>query len=66
MYGQWQTRVLTKLWPCSTDPTILPKNGAHVRPHSRNAENFDVFTGKSPWWRLHFRKVPGLEFIPAN
>ena len=39
------------LQPCSTQPSILSKNEAHVRPSCTSAESSNIFRGKSPWWR---------------
>ena len=41
------------------------KKGARVRPLWRSAENFNVFKGKSPRWKLLFNKVARLESNPA-
>ena len=61
----WWTSVLIKLWPSGTQPTILSKNGVHVRPFNRSAEKTNVLTEKPPRWSLLFRKAADLEFTPA-
>ena len=59
------TSILIRLRSCSTNPTILLKNGAHIKPFGKSVENIDAFTKKPPRWKLLFTKVAGLEFIPA-
>ena len=54
-----------KFQPCSTQPVILSIHVAHVRLFCISAENFNIFTGKPPWWKLLFSKGADLEFIPA-
>ena len=61
----WWTSFLIKLQPCSTQPSVLWKNGACVRLSSRSAESSNILTGKCLWWRLFFTKDGSLQFIPA-
>ena len=62
----WWTGLLIKFWTCGTHPAVLLKKGAHVRSFCRSTQNFNVFTGKPPWWTLLAGKVAGLEFISAS
>ena len=61
----WWASVLDKLWPCGTQTAISSKNWANVRLLCRRTENSNMFTGKSPWWRLLFSKFADLESISA-
>ena len=49
----------------STQPSVLSKNGAHVRLSCRSTESYNILTGKCLWWRRFFTKDTSLEFIPA-
>ena len=42
----WWTSLLIKWQPRSTQPSILSKNEAHVRPSCRSAESSNILTGR--------------------
>ena len=54
---------LAKPLSCDAQPTVFPKKEVNFRTFRKIAENSDVFTGKPPWWELHFNNVANLESI---